>query len=697
MGSCQSSEEEVKAVSTTKLSLRIPNNISRLGISLSLLEEFKTVHSRRLLWKTTAEVCEEVVRPLTLSSKESMCDQLINERSFGVDVANVFVVHSWGNRFIDTVDAILYHFSGYERPESLFLWMDIFSVNQHAEPLVHVPDWSFKLQRLISLCQHTVLVMLPSLGPSPLVRAWCLLELFHTAETGSQFEVVMPSSEREAFLASIHSQEAFKTVLSDIDVADSSASRVADRDAILREVVMSVGYEIVNRAVLELMRDWVIRTLETAVNTEPMEERCIELKLVLASMFRDHGELEQAEPLLLTSYKRRRSKLGEGHPLTLQAMRLLADLYRLQGRTTDAENLLHDCVMISTQRSGEEHEDTLDSMNELAMHYLSTGNFEEAESLLRHCLKTQQVSLGGDSPVYITYMGNLATVLEAKGDISGAETLRLDCLEMSRLNSGKDHPLSLSCMHSLAKLYHSQGRFEEAENLLTECLRLRRVKVGPDQSDTLETMRALANVYTSRKKFDKAGPLLKEYLQLCRIKFGEEHSETMVAIHNLGGLFATQGRFDKAEPLLVNYLELCVRHYGEESIEAVEAMSNAALAFASQGKHEMAEPLYTGCLALYSKIMGRKHPNTLLAMSNLAGVYLYLAKYAEAESLLKEALSLNKEVYGEEHTYTLECSSNLLKIDDLKAGKLPRSNSLRSENNIRVIPSTTAPSAGKSK
>lgn len=84
-------------------------------------------------------------------------------------------------------------------------------------------------------------------------------------------------------------------------------------------------------------------------------------------------------------------------------------------------------------------------------------------------------------------------------------------------------------------------------------------------------------------------------------------------------------------------------------------------------------------------------------MSNLAGVYLYLAKYAEAESLLKEALSLNKEVYGEEHTYTLECSSNLLKIDDLKAGKLPRSNSLRSENNIRVIPSTTAPSAGKSK
>lgn len=686
MGACQSADEEISKPSSapsTKVSIRIPNNISKLGISLSLLEEFKTVHFRRIQWKTTAEVCEEVVKPLTSQSKESLCDKLSAERSFGVDVANVFVIHCWKNNFIDTVDAILYHFSGYDRPSSLFLWIDIFSVNQHADPMVSVPDWSFKLQRLISLCQHTVLVMLPSRDPSPLHRAWCLLELFYSAEAGGLFELIMPKTEREAFLASIHSQEAFKRILSDIDVADSASSRTADRDAILREVVASVGYEIVNRAVLEMLRDWVIRLLESAVNNELMEERCIELKLVLASMFRDHGELEQAEPLLFTSYRRRRSKLGEGHPLTLQAMRLLAELYRVQGRTSDAETLLHDCVMISTQRSGEEHEDTLDSMNELAMHYLSTGSLDEAESLLRHCLKTPQVSLG---PVYITYMSNLASVLEAKGDLSGAEDLRLDCLEVSKLNSGKDHPSSLSCMHALAKLYQTQGRAEEAESLLTECLKLRRVKVGPDHADTLETMRALASVYTSRKKFDKAGPLLKEHLQLCRIKFGEEHTETMAAVSNLGGLFATQGRFDKAEPLLVAYLELCMRHFGEESSETVEAMSNAAFAYASQGKHDLAEPLYAGCVAIYTKTLGRKHPNTLLAMSNLAGVYLYLGKYSEAETLLKEALTLNKEVHGEEHLHTLECSSNLSKIDDLKAGLLPRSNSIRKESSIRAIP-----------
>jgi hypothetical protein len=68
-----------------------------LGVKISYLLRFLDLYNQNdaLNGLTTTEVCEKIVKPLTLSSESSGCDLLASQQDADVGKANVFISHAW--------------------------------------------------------------------------------------------------------------------------------------------------------------------------------------------------------------------------------------------------------------------------------------------------------------------------------------------------------------------------------------------------------------------------------------------------------------------------------------------------------------------------------------------------------------------------------------------------------------------------
>ena len=72
--------------------------------------------------------------------------------------------------------------------------------------VIRQTDVKTDLKRLgdcVSAVGHTVLLMEPCHAPAPLKRAYCIKEVYHTQESGAQFDVVMSSEQQVALEAAL--------------------------------------------------------------------------------------------------------------------------------------------------------------------------------------------------------------------------------------------------------------------------------------------------------------------------------------------------------------------------------------------------------------------------------------------------------------------------------------------------------------
>ena len=178
----------------------------KLGIPLKYLDVLIFLcGGRKVLDQlTTYDVCERFIKPFTKEKGCSYC-QLLSEK-YGDKVAkkaNVFISHAWKYPFLNVVDAIRHHFDHY-RPshlenEEIIVWIDLLSNNQHIVMDLDFELWCETFKSAIKEFHYTVLVLSPWKDPIPLTRAWCLFEIFCTAESDSHFEIAMIEEEKNSF------------------------------------------------------------------------------------------------------------------------------------------------------------------------------------------------------------------------------------------------------------------------------------------------------------------------------------------------------------------------------------------------------------------------------------------------------------------------------------------------------------------
>ena len=476
---------------------------ARYGITLAGVQQFIVECGGRdiLLGKTTTQICDEFVKPKTARKQQSYCCHLRDLKSpnYG-PLANVFICHAWKYFFLDVVEALLNHF---QENINTVIWFDLFCTNQHNTSNSGDRDfrsWEIAFKSRVNEIGHVVMVLSPWNNPIPLKRAWCLFELYCSADESINFEIAMTVTEKAKFLINIvrHPGE-FYDMLGVIDVEKSEAFLASDEKKIKETINANVGCVPLNRIVLKRIADWVLKELDNAGEM-----------YTIATILDGLGRFEESEVLYKTCLDLRRESLGRDHPDTINTMNNLGLVYNQQGRYHEAEKLHKTCSILYNRKLGVNDTKTMNSMNNLANVYVNQERYDEAEALYTQCLALRRANLGPDHPATLDSMNNLANVFCSQGRYEAAEDLYNKCLELYTLKLGPNHPDTLRTMNNLACLYDDTDRYTEAETMYTSCVSLYKSKLGENHPNTKNAIANLSSLYRKQGNFVPVLPPTKE-------------------------------------------------------------------------------------------------------------------------------------------------------------------------------------------
>ena len=557
---------------------------------------------------TTDNVCMAIVKPDTEEHKCSYTELLEKQplspsREFiegetWVAPATAFVSHAWRYRFVDVAEVLisLNNLHGEEKP--IYLWFDVFTVNQHQTNVVHPTWWYTTFKDAVGAIGHTVLILLPWLDPVPLTRAWCIWEILSTIDTGAHLDIKLPAVEQIEFakflVANGASEVASKLVA--IDVLRAEAWNANDRDNILQAVHESEGgASAVNKKIKDKLRLWVTATAATCLSHVPDADRPMsKLLMDVASLYNNMGDYARARVLFEEALVGRREKLGEDHPNTLACMNNLANVYAGEGNYDGALPLYK--KSLSGLSTGLEDTDarvnTLLNVSNLANVFFEKGMLQDAEELFREAFKGFESELGPSHEKTLSCAMGFAGLLHARNNNAEAEELyRIAHKGFVSLLS-ESHPTTLNALNGLGNLLGTTGRLEEAEALMREALEGRRRELGDRHPDTLVSVNNLAIILKNRNNFTEAESLYFEALAGKREELGSKHPSTLTSTNNLGILLLKQGKLEAAEPLMREALEGRRSTLGDKHNDTIATKSNLAVVLKNLGRIDEARPLY---------------------------------------------------------------------------------------------------------
>mmetsp|Transcript_16084 Transcript_16084/g.45155 ORF Transcript_16084/g.45155 Transcript_16084/m.45155 type:complete len:735 (+) Transcript_16084:44-2248(+) len=585
------------AVSVPRKCLKLIPPVTSLGVSLAFLEEFCHEHGDQLVGKTSAQVAKLIVKPLTERAQCSLAHALSRTRSTDpksgrplAAVATHYIIHSAQDAFAHLFEALHAHFK--EQADSVYLSIDLFTINHHA-PVERPKIWWTKVHReLLSSIGNSCLVMRPLSNPVPLERSWCLWEILSSTLGDCSLEIVLPPDEKVTVQEAIKNE--FPTIsvaLSRVDFKAASATLVEDTETILRTVESTIGVEEANDKVLTALRKWLAR---------------------------------MAFDMLAT--------LSDEEWGTSSLINNLATLLKEQGRFAEAESLYRDALAARREHKGSKHPKTLLAMSNLALLLQEQGNFNEAEALFRENFEARLETLGENDPLTLMAMHNLGKVLKDRGYLSDAEKLLRSALELRTQVLGEHHKDTISTLKILGLVLHDGGKLKEAELIFYRELEAMRAVAGEHDPETLASMNNLALLLQDLENTDAALPLFRDALDLKRKVLGDRDPATLTAMNNLAMLLQDLGMTEEAEPLFREALASRQATLGATHPRTLTSMNNLAGLLFVECRFAEAEIYYRQCLEARRRMLGNGHPSTLDSMNNLALVLKEQGKDQEAEN-----------------------------------------------------------------
>ncbi|GAX76256.1 hypothetical protein CEUSTIGMA_g3700.t1 [Chlamydomonas eustigma] len=191
------------------------------AVSIDFLLRFAADHPDTSL--TTADIVMKIIKPATEPRKCRFADLTEVVLPSDVREPDFFVSHCWAARFHNLVALVCSHLEGAD-PKQMFVWLDIFAVNQHGGPdqvrdLANLKEAVVRSEGTLLILDHVV---------SPLERVWCLYEIWHTinAKGVNGLHMIIPE---------MASSEMFHT-FQNIDISKAQATVPADRERILASI-----------------------------------------------------------------------------------------------------------------------------------------------------------------------------------------------------------------------------------------------------------------------------------------------------------------------------------------------------------------------------------------------------------------------------------------------------------------------------
>eukprot|EP00937_MAST-01D_sp_MAST-1D-sp2_P008261 g8261.t1 len=233
-----------------------PVPLARRGVSLAFLRsvaEQKGVGART----TTAEVCEAIVKPITMAAACAYYELIWHDDSVRAaeEGGTSVLSHTWSYRFRDLLD-IIETFESQSQPEhTVYYWFDIFVMNQHSEEELGQQQLLENLRASVRAPKRVLLAIDSWRDPSPLTRVWCLLEIFTAIAEGAELVMCLSSAEQASFAEKLAKNQAeVHRALESVDAEKAEATVVSDREMIFEMIRRSKGFAHFNTTIRDALR-----------------------------------------------------------------------------------------------------------------------------------------------------------------------------------------------------------------------------------------------------------------------------------------------------------------------------------------------------------------------------------------------------------------------------------------------------------
>jgi hypothetical protein len=442
-----------------------------------LLTQFHISNNDLLPTITTEEVCTQLVKRVTEEHACSFSTYLLNDpaTSMYVGKPQVFIFHAWKYHFQDLRETLLKHFEG-ER--DTYIWLDIFSYNQHDTEEKNFHWWSTIFKDKIVKIGHTVMVFAPWKDPLPLKRAWCLWELF--CSDNSKLDVAISPKEEKLFLKDISGEtrsEMYK-MLASIDVEESECGEEDDKKNIFEAIKDSSSFFKLNNTVIGKLRAWLIKIVEestesarkVAANSSSEMRSFLRLENVLATLYdreqRREKHVQAVEMFRRNLEERKAAFFADENDRDIWAAKYcLADSIKRDRETkVEAIELLKECLEWAKLHDPDDYWPSVKYTLSDAL--CSHRKYPEAAQLALelsayHEQKTNNVDYYNSSQfllgkIYLFWSDIIPEKLPLAQEIFEKQ------VEEKKERYGVKHKHTISCKEKLAKVYEILKRYSEA-------------------------------------------------------------------------------------------------------------------------------------------------------------------------------------------------------------------------------------------
>ena len=303
-------EESLKVIKHVEARRDFDSYVPLSGISLNfMLKNLLHTKDERTMYDLESYVIEQTKRRQHCSFTE-MLEHHPTYKSCVKTEADYFVSFAYATKF-DTILSALDKFRRKVGAEDVFVWISIFTVNQHfarkegeVAAVVYPRKW-FKtaFRKTIPALRNVLFVMSPLKEPVALQRLWCIYELYLSiSHRNCTLDVVLSEEDEQYFIDNL--LEDSLSVLKYIDGVDSKSAKSSnpDQEQKLREQIedsVSDGYNGIDDAVRERLREWFAQAATMYITDRKSQYQndkanYIELLEMVSKMLDEAGRIEES-------------------------------------------------------------------------------------------------------------------------------------------------------------------------------------------------------------------------------------------------------------------------------------------------------------------------------------------------------------------------------------------------------------------
>ena len=303
-------EESFKVVTSVEGRRDFATYVPRDGISLKfLLKHIAGAKDVKDMYDLENYVLG-ITRPWHCSLTELLKNHPSYKDTAVVERATYFISFAYSTDF-ETILSALEKYMLKEGGEDIFVWISIFSINQHfgrtegeEAPVVYPKGWFKKaFKECIPAIKNVLFVMSPLAKPVALQRLWCIYELYlSVSNENCTLDVILSEEDEQYFISNlIKDKDSILEYINGVD-AESAKSSNPDQEQKLRDQIMALedGYNTIDKSVRDALRAWFAVSANGYIeaNKEEYKKQKAEYVTLLStvgSLFSELGKHEESE------------------------------------------------------------------------------------------------------------------------------------------------------------------------------------------------------------------------------------------------------------------------------------------------------------------------------------------------------------------------------------------------------------------